>query len=69
MRFRLFFTDSLTRRIVSLVELEAADAGEALALAEGRRTQSSMELWAKGGLIKRWDEIRPTSPLASCVKG
>ena len=69
MRFRLFFTDSLTRRIVSQIEFEAADSAEALALAEKRRTQSSMELWAKGGLIKRWDEIRPASPLASCIEG
>ena len=69
MRFRLFFTDSLTRRIISLIDFEAADAAEALALAEERRTQSPMELWAKGGLIKRWDEMRPASPLTSCVKG
>ena len=54
MRFRLFFTDKLTRRIISLIELEAADAVKAVALAEERRTQSGMELWAKGGLIKRW---------------
>lgn len=69
MRFRLFFIDKLTRRIISLIELEAADAVEAVALAEEFRTQSGMELWAKGGLIKRWDEIRPTPPLASCVEG
>jgi len=49
MRFRLFFIDKLTRRIISLIELEAADAVEAVALAEERRTQSGMELWAKGG--------------------
>ena len=48
MRFRLFFIDKLTRRIISLIELEAADAVEAVALAEERRTQSGMELWAKG---------------------
>jgi hypothetical protein len=69
MRFRLFFIDKLTRRIISLIELEAADASEAVALAEELRTRSGMELWAKGGLIKRWDEIRPTPPLASCVEG
>ena len=55
MRFRLFFTDDLTRRIVSMVDFEAVDAAEALAYAEERRELSSMELWSKGGLIKRWD--------------
>jgi hypothetical protein len=69
MRFRLFFTDKLTRRIISLIEFEAADAVEAVALAEERRTQSGMELWAKGGLIKRWEEIQPMPPLASCIEG
>ena len=65
MRFRLFFTDDVTRRIVSLTQFEAADAAEALAIAEERRTQSSMELWAKGGLIKRWNAVRPPAPGAS----
>ena len=55
MRFRLFFTDDLTGRIVSMVDFEAVDAAEALAYAEERRELSSMELWSKGGLIKRWD--------------
>ena len=55
MRFRLFFTDDLTRRIVSMIDFEAVDAAEALAYAEGRRELSSMELWSKGGLIKRWE--------------
>jgi hypothetical protein len=59
MRFRLFFTDDLTRRIVSLIDFEAADATEALAFAEKRRQLSSMELWSKGGLIKRWDSFPP----------
>lgn len=59
MRFRLFFTDDLTRRIVSLIDFEAADAAEALAYAEERRQPSSMELWSKGGLIKRWDSFPP----------
>ena len=68
MRFRLFFTDKLTRRIISLIEFEAADAVEAVALAEERRTQSGMELWAKGGLVKRWDEMRLMPPLSSCIE-
>jgi hypothetical protein len=59
MRFRLFFINDLTRRIVSLIDFEAADTAEALAFAEKRRELSSMELWAKGGLIKRWDSLRP----------
>ena len=66
MRFRLFFTDDLTRRIVSLIDFEAADAAEALVFAEERRQLSSMELWAKGGLIKRWDTFaRATEDLPS----
>jgi len=69
MRFRLFFIDKLTRRIISLIELEAADAVEAVALAEERRAQSGMEIWAKGGLIKRWDERRPIPPLSSWIEG
>jgi hypothetical protein len=68
MRFRLFFIDKLTRRIISLIELEAADAVEAVALAEERRTQFGMELWAKGGLIKRWEEMRPVPPLSPCIE-
>lgn len=59
MRFRLFFVDDLTRRIVSLIDFEAADAAEALAYAEERRQISSMELWSKGGLIQRWDPLPP----------
>jgi hypothetical protein len=59
MRFRLFFVDDLTRRIVSLIDFEAADAAEALAYAEERRQISSMELWSKGGLIQRWDSLPP----------
>ena len=59
MRFRLFFTDDLTRRIVSLIDFEAEDAADAQAFAEERRGLSSMELWAKGGLIKRWDSFPP----------
>ena len=61
MRFRLFFTDDLTRRIISLIDFEAADTAEALAFAEKRRELSPMELWAKGGLIKRWDTFLPGS--------
>ena len=57
MRFRLFFTDDLTRRIVNLIDFEAADTAEALAFAEERRELYSMELWAKGGLIRRWDSF------------
>jgi len=57
MRFRLFFTDDLTRRIVNLIDFEAADTAEALAFAEERREHYSMELWAKGGLIRRWDSF------------
>jgi hypothetical protein len=68
MRFRLFFIDKLTRRIISLIELEAADAVEAVALAEERRAQSGMELWAKGGLIKRWEEMRSVPPQSSCIE-
>jgi hypothetical protein len=49
MRFRLFFTDDLTRQIVSLIDFEAADTAEALTFAEVCRQLSSMELWAKGG--------------------
>lgn len=60
MRFRLFFTDDLTRRIVSLIDFEAADASEALTFAEKRRQLCSMELWSKGGLIKRWDSFPPS---------
>lgn len=60
MRFRLFFTDDLTRRIVSLIDFEAANTAEALAYAEERRQVSSMELWSKGGLIKRWDSFPPS---------
>jgi hypothetical protein len=59
MRFRLFFTDDLTRRVVSLIDFEAADTAEALAFAEKRREPTSMELWAKGGLIKRWESFPP----------
>ena len=59
MRFRLFFTDDVTRLILSSIEFEAADAAEALAFAEERRQLSSMELWSKGGLIKRWDSFPP----------
>ena len=55
MRFRLFFTDDVTRLVLSSIEFEAADEVEALAFAEERRQLSSMELWSKGGLIKRWD--------------
>ena len=57
MRFRLFFTDDVTRLILSSIEFEAADAAEALVFAEERRQLSSMELWSKGGLIKRWDSF------------
>ena len=57
MRFRLFFTDDVTRLILTSIEFEAADAAEALAFAEERRQLSSMELWSKGGLIKRWDSF------------
>jgi hypothetical protein len=56
-RYRLFFTDDVTRRILSSIEFEAADEGEALAYAEARRADSSMELWAKGGLIRRWESF------------
>jgi hypothetical protein len=56
-RYRLFFTDDLTRRILSSIEFEAADEAKALAYAEARRATSSMELWAKGGLIKRWESF------------
>jgi hypothetical protein len=59
MRFRLFFTDDVTRLILTSIEFEAADAAEALAFAEERRQHSSMELWSKGGLIKRWDSFSP----------
>lgn len=59
MRFRLFFTDDLTRRIVSLIDFEAEDAVDAQAFAEERRGFSPMELWAKGGMIKRWDSFPP----------
>ena len=59
MRFRLFFIDDLTRRIVSMIDFEAADTVEALAFAEARREPSSMELWAKGGLIKQWQSFPP----------
>jgi hypothetical protein len=59
MRFRLFFLDDLTRRIVSLIDFEAADTVEALAISEESRQLSSMELWAKGGLIKRWESFPP----------
>ena len=59
MRFRLFFLDDLTRRIVSLIDFEAADTAEALAISEESRQLSSMELWAKGGLIKRWESFPP----------
>jgi hypothetical protein len=61
MRFRLFFTDDLTRRIISLIDFDAVDTAEALAFAEERRRVSSMELWAKGGLIKRWDSFSRSS--------
>lgn len=56
-RYRLFFTDELTRRIHSSIEFQAAHDDEALAYAENRRTTSPMELWTKGGLIKRWESI------------
>ena len=59
MRFRLFFTDDVTRLVLSSIEFEAADELEALAFAEERRQLSSMELWSKGGLIKRWDSFPP----------
>lgn len=59
MRFRLFFTDDVTRLVLSSIEFEAADEVEALAFAEERRQLSSMELWSKGGLIKRWDSFPP----------
>lgn len=58
-RFRLFFVDRLTRRIVSSIEFEAQDEGEALDFAEERRTLAAMELWTKGGLIKQWDVFPP----------
>ena len=58
-RFRLFFVDCLTRRITSSIEFEALDEVAALEFAEERRTQAVMELWAKGGLIKRWDAFPP----------
>ena len=61
MRFRLFFTDDLTRRIIRLIHYDAADTAEALAFDEERRHVSSMELWAKGGLIKRWDSFPRSS--------
>lgn len=53
-RFRLFFIDNFTGQILSLIEFEAQDEAEALEFAEERRSLAPMELWTKGGLIKRW---------------
>lgn len=58
-RFRLFFVDGLTRRIMTSIEFEALDEGEALEFAEERRSLAAMELWTKGGLIKRWNAFPP----------
>lgn len=58
-RFRLFFVDNLTRRIMSSVEFDATDEAEALNYAEERLAQAPMELWAKGGMIKSWDLLPP----------
>lgn len=58
-RFRLFFVDNFTRRILTSIEFDAADEAEALVFAEERRTLSPMELWSKGGLIQRWDAFPP----------
>ena len=58
-RFRVFFVDRYSGGILSSIEFEAADEAQALALAEDRRCQTAMELWEKGGLIKRWEPSPP----------
>jgi hypothetical protein len=72
MRFRLFFIDKLTRRIISLIELEPADAMEAVALP--RSEAIPRKVWATGPLFAGTANLEHhhgelPAPLIDCRSG
>lgn len=52
--YRLYFMDSLSGHVESVVELEAPGDDEAVRKAETHRGRVAMELWCSRRKVRRW---------------